>query len=170
MKMKWNTQGLSETINILAQTTKEGKSAQLNAELDTGKMVKKELQKARNSGEGLKPLGFISKLLGHKKPWGKKKFNAYVPKKANRGNPFCIVTTRGANKNMEEGGEVTISDKFRRFLHTKGVHLRKGKKRIPARPLFALVWGRMSSRIPAYYSERFHYRLGRALRRWRVKE
>ena len=59
MKMKWNARGLSETINILAQTTKEGKSAQLDAVFDTGKMVKKELQRARNSGEGLKPLGFI---------------------------------------------------------------------------------------------------------------
>ena len=168
MKMKWSSQGFSETIKTLAETTKEGRSARKSAVLDTGKMIRNDLARLRRSGAGLQPLGIVSKLLGKKKPWGKKKFVVYTPKRGQ--NPFAVVTTKGANKKMEEGGEVTISDSFRKFLHFKGIHLRKGKAKIPARPLFGIVWGRVKDRVPSYFGERFHYRLERALRRWRVKE
>ena len=168
MKMKWSSQGFSETINILAQTSKEGRSARKAAVTDTGKMVRAELQRQRRTGAGMQPLGIVSKLLGHKKPWGKKKFVVYTPKRGS--NPFAVVTTKGANRKMEEGGEVAIADSFRKFLHFKGIHLRKGKAKIPAKPLFGIVWGRVKDRVPEYFGERFHYRLERALRRWRVKE
>jgi hypothetical protein len=169
MKMKWNSSGFSETINRLSEATKEGFSCRKKAVKDVGNMIKKELSRLRRSGAGLQPLGIISKLLGHKKPWGKKKFVVYTPKKGQ--NPYAIVTTKGANKTMEEGGFVSISEDFRKFLHFKGVHLKKGSKaKIPPRPLFKLVWGRVSSRVPSYFGERFHYHLGRAMRKWEYKK
>ena len=159
--MKWNSVGFSEAIDTLAATSNNGFSSRKQAVKDTGNMIKKELSKFRRSGTGLKPLGIVSRLLGHKKPWGKKKFVVYNPKTA------AIVTTKGANYKMEEGGEVTISEPFRKFLHFKGIHLKKGKAKIPARPLFRIVWNRVKSRVPSYFGERFHYHLGRSIRRWR---
>lgn len=171
MDMRWRSVGFSETIDILAGTLQEGYSSRRKAVKDCGTMVKKELTKLRNSGAGLQPLGIISKLLGHKKPWGKKKFVVYAPKgRKKRNNPFAIVTTKSASKVTEEGGEATISEPFRRFLHYKGIHLRKGKTRIPARPLFKMVWDRVKSRIPNYFAERFHYHLGRSIRKWGYKK
>lgn len=168
MKMKWNASGFSETINKLAATSKEGFSCRKKAVKDVGNMIKKELSRLRRSGAGLQPLGIVSRLMGNKKPWGKKKFVVYTPKKGQ--NPYAIVTTRGANKTMEEGGFVTIDEAFRKFLHYKGVHLKKGKAKVPARPLFKIVWSRVNSRVPAYFGERFHYHLGRALRKWEYKK
>lgn len=168
MNMKIRTVGIDSGIHTLSLITKEGRSARLAAVRDTGKMVEKELRKSRATSEGMTPLGRISKALGHKKPWGKSKFRTYVAKRLF----MAIVTTKGQNKKMEEGGTVTISDKFKKYLHTLGIHIKKATKtgKIIARPLFAKVWQRVQSKIPSYYAERFHYRLGRALRRWRVKE
>jgi hypothetical protein len=165
MDMRWRSNGFSETINLLAEASKEGYTSRKKAVKDVGQMIKKELTKLRQSGTGLQPLGIVSKLLGHKKPWGKKKFVVYTPRKNGR-NPFAIVTTKGANKSEEEGREVTVSEKFRRFLHYKGIHLKKGKAKIPPRPIFRMVWERVKSRIPSYFGERFHYHLGRAIRKW----
>lgn len=165
MKMKWSSKGFSEAIDTLAAASSEGFSSRKNALKDTGNMIKKELNRLRRSGTGLQPLGIVSRLLGHKRPWGKKKFTVYTPKDA------AIVTTKGANKKMEEGGFVTVSEEFRKFLHFKGIHLKKGSKaKIPPRPIFKLVWSRVGSRVPSYFGERFHYHLGRAIRRWRYKK
>ena len=166
MKMNLKTQGISETIQMLGAMTKEGKSARLQAVRDTGKMVEKELRRERASGGGWAPLGAISKAMGNRKPWGKTKFVTYALKRT----IAAIVTTKGKNKKMEEGGHVTVSPAFRKFLHTRGIHLKKTTTtaKIPGRPLFSRVWSRVENRIVSYFEDRFHYRLGRALRRWRV--
>lgn len=166
MKMNLKTQGISEAVQTLGAMTKEGKSARLSAIRDTGKMVEKELKKERASGSGWAPLGAISRALGNRKPWGKSKFVTYALKRT----IAAIITTKGMNKKMEEGGNVTVSPAFKKFLHTKGIHLKASTVtgKIPARPLFSRVWSRVSSQIVTYFEERFHYRLSRALRRWRV--
>lgn len=166
MLLNIREKGLQEAANNILNMAKENRTARKSAVKDVGQAVKKQLSQNRKSGAGLQPLGFISKKLGNKKPWGKKKFAVYVPK--NYLNPAAIVTTKGANKVMEEGGQVTISPKFRKKLHYLGIHLRgKGtlKMNVPARPLFKITWRQMSGKIAALYSERFFYQLERALRR-----
>jgi hypothetical protein len=166
VKINLKTQGISEAVQMLGAMTKEGKSARLSAIRDTGKMVEKELKKERASGSGWQPLGAISRALGNRRAWGKSKFVTYALKRT----IAAIITTKGMNKKMEEGGNVTVSPAFRKFLHTKGIHLKASTVtgRIPARPLFARVWSRVNSQIVTYFEERFHYQLSRALRRWRV--
>lgn len=167
MRMNMRNEGINEAVAMLGAMTKEGRSARLSAIRDTGKMVEKELKKERAGGAGWKPLGAISKALGHRKPWGKTKFVTYALKRT----VAAIVTTKGRNKKMEEGGTVTVSPAFRRFLHTKGIHLKASTTTaaIPGRPLFSRVWPRVQGRILKYFEERFHYNLSRALRRWRVR-
>lgn len=167
MLMTIREQGIQDLANEIEGMAKESFTARKKAVKDIGQMVKKQMSKNRQSGFGMQPLGAISRLLGHKKPWGKSKFVVYTPKRGQ--NPYAIVTTKGANKKMEEGGLVSISWAFRRFLHKKGIHLR-GKKGIisrvktPARPLFAITWGQVKDRIPEQYEERFFYQLQRAVR------
>lgn len=166
MKIKLKTQGISEAVQMLGAMTKEGKSARIAATRDTGKMVEKELRRERAGGAGMKPLGAISRALGNRKPWGKSKFVTYVIRRT----ATAIITTKGINKKMEEGGQVTISDRFKKFLHTRGIHLTKSTRtaNIPARPLFAPVWSRVQKQIVPFFEAKFHYQLSRALRRWRV--
>jgi len=167
MKMKLRTEGVSETVMTLATMTTEGRSARVASVRDTGKMVERELRRARASSEGLTPLGRISRALGHKKPWGKSKFVTHVLKRSGT----AVVTTRGLNKKMEEGGTVKISDPFRKFLHTVGIHLKQTTTSgtIPGRPLFARVYEKIKNQIVSFFESRFHYNLGRALRRWNKK-
>lgn len=167
MKMRIREEGIQELAEKVLSMAKESLTARKNAVKDIGQMIKKQLSKNRQGGAGMLPLGPVSKMMGNRKPWGKKKFVVYVPK--GRTNPYSIVTTKGANKTMEEGGFVSISWKFRRFLHRKGIHLR-GKKDIttrvsvPSRPLFKITWSQMSGKIGQLYEERFTYQLQRAVR------
>lgn len=167
MKMRLKTEGASQAVLMLATMTTEGRSAKVASVRDTGKMVEKELRRVRATSEGLNPLGRISRALGHKKPWGKSKFTTYVLKRTGT----AIITTKGMNKKMEEGGIVTVSDQFKKYLHTLGIHIKKSTKtgKILARPLFARTWEKVKSKIIPFFEARFHYNLGRALRRWRIK-
>lgn len=173
MKMRIREQGIMDTASLIEGMAKESRTARKAAVKDVGQAIKKQLSKNRQGGAGLQPLGAISKLLGNRKPWGKKKFVVYVPK--GRLDPYAIVTTKGANKNMEEGGSATISWAFRKFLHARGIHLR-GKKgavtrvRVPARPLFKITWNQMSSKIAGLYESRFTYQLTRAVRARRYRK
>lgn len=165
--MRIREEGIQELADKVLGMAKESLTARKKAVKDVGQMVKKQLSKNRQSGTGMKPLGPVSRLLGNKKPWGKKKFVVYTPK--GRQNPYAIVTTKGANKTMEEGGFVLVTWAFRRYLHRKGIHLRgrKGiltKITVPARPLFKLTWSQLSGQIGKLYEERFTYQLQRAVR------
>lgn len=173
MKMRIKEQGIQDTANLIEGMAKESITARKAAVKDVGQAIKKQLSRNRQGGAGLEPLGVVSKLMGNRKPWGKKKFVVYVPK--GRINPYAIVTTKGANKTMEEGGTVSISWAFRRFLHAKGVHLkgRRGtvtKMTVKGRPLFKITWNQMSSKIGLLYEERFTYQLSRAVRAKRYKK
>lgn len=169
MRMRINEQGIQELANEILGMAKETNAARKEASKDVAKMIRKRLIKNRQAGAGMQPLGRISKLLGNRKPWGKKKFTIYVP------NPFVsIVTTKGANKNMEEGGFATTTWEFRRFLHAKGIHL-KGKKnvktlvKVPARPLFKITWAQVQGQIGRLYEERFVFQLQRKVRARRYR-
>lgn len=168
MKMDLATSGVSEAIAKLGAMTREGKSARKQAVIDTGKFIAKQLKKYRKSrGEGTwKPLGKISRTQKHRRPWGKTKFSVYALKRT----VGVLVTTKGKNYKMEKGGTVEIDDSFKKYLHSQGIHLRKSthQLKVPARPLFRPVFKRVRSKITQYFEERFHYRLGRALRRWRT--
>ena len=87
-----------------------------------------------------------------------------------------VVTTKGLNKTIEEGGYVAykigVSEKFKRFLHFKGIHLKKttNRLRVPARPLFARTWNKVKGEIVSYFTDRFIYRINRSLRRLRFNK
>lgn len=166
--MNLATSGVSETIAKLGAMTKEGKQARRQAVTDTGKMVAKRLKKRRTSrGDGSwKPLGKISRTKKHRRPWGKTKIKVYTLKRT----VAALVTTKGRNYKMEKGGTVTISDAFKRYLHSQGIHLRKNthELKVPARPLFGPVFKQVRHEITRYFEQRFHYRLGRAMRRWKI--
>lgn len=168
MKLSLKQEGLNQIILDLQKTTKDGKAAMNAALKDTGKKIAKDLRKERSAG-GFVPLSQISKLKGHKKPWGKMKFITVSYKRKDE----IIVTTKGLNKTIEEGGyvgyKIGISEKFKRFLHFKGIHLRKttNKLRVPARPLFKRTWNKIKSGIVSYFTDRFIYRINRSLRRFR---
>ena len=166
MKLRLKEEGLKEIIEDLQKLGKEGKSIQKQALGDTGKRMVKFLKAERNAG-GFVPLGKISNIKGHKKPWGKMKF---VSINLKRGDTV-IATTKGLNKKMEEGGTVKISERFKRFLHFKGIHLRKETitARIPARPLFKKTWEHYRDEIVEYFKERLVYRINRCLRKLEFK-
>lgn len=166
MNITIKDQGFQDLASKLYGMAKESKTARRAALKDVGSMIRKQLIKNRNTGAGMPPLGYVSRILGNKKPWGKKKFNVYVPKNASV-NPFVVVTTKGANKNIENGGWVNVSRKLRGFLHFKNVHLRGKnplKMRIPPRPLFKITWEQVKGQIGKLYNDRFMYQLGRATR------
>ena len=166
MKLKLKEEGLKEILEDLQKLGREGKTVQKQALGDTGKRVVKFLKGERTAG-GFVPLGKISNIKGHKKPWGKMKFISINLKRGDT----VIATTKGLNKKMEEGGTVKISERFKRFLHFKGIHLRKDtvNVRIPARPLFKRTWYKYNSQIVDYFKERLVYRINRCLRKLEFK-
>lgn len=166
MKLKLKEEGLKEILEDLQKLGREGKTVQKQALGDTGKRVVKFLKGERTAG-GFVPLGKISNIKGHKKPWGKMKFISINLKRGDT----VIATTKGLNKKMEEGGTVKISERFKRFLHFKGIHLRKDtvNVRIPARPLFKRTWDKYNSQIVDYFQERLVYRINRCLRKLEFK-
>lgn len=167
MKLSLKQEGLNQIILDLQKMSKEGKSAMNSALRDTGKKVAKDLRKERSAG-GFAPLSKISKLKGHRKPWGKMKFITVSYKNNNK----VVITTKGLNKTMEFGGSATVSEKFKRFLHFKGIHLKKttNRLRVPARPLFARTWNKVKGEIVSYFTDRFIYRINRSLRRLRFNK
>lgn len=166
MKLKLKEEGLKDILEDLQRLGREGKSIQKQALNDTGKKIVKYLKNERNAG-GFVPLGKISNIKGHKKPWGKSKFISINLKRGDT----VIATTKGLNRKMEEGGTVSISQKFKKFLHFKGIHLRKETVlvKIPARPLFKRTWDRYREDIVSYFQERLIYRINRALRKIQFK-
>ena len=166
MKLSLKQEGLNQIILDLQKMSKEGKNAMNSALRDTGKKIAKDLREERKIG-GFAPLSKISNIKGHKKPWGKMKFITCSYKRNNK----VVITTKGLNKTMENGGITTVSDKFKRFLHFKGVHLKKSTRflRVPARPLFARTWNKVKGTIVSYFTDRFIYRINRSLRRLRFK-
>ncbi len=167
MKLVMKSEGLKETVTTLSKMVKEGKSALNSALRDTGRMIVKELKKERKSGK-YASLGPISKLQGHKTVWGKMQFVSITYKRSGT----VVVTTKGLNKTIEEGGRVSISEPFKRYLHAKGIHLRGTTTmlRLPARPLFGNTWSRIKNTVISYFEERFIYRLNRILRQSRFTQ
>ncbi len=166
MKLRLKEEGLKEIIEDLQKLGREGKTVQRQALGDTGKRTVKLLKGERATG-GFVPLGKISNIKGRRKPWGKMKFVSINLKHGNT----VIATTKGLNKKMEEGGTVSISQKFKKFLHFKGIHLRKDtvKLNIPARPLFKRTWENHKYEIVEYFKERLIYRINRCLRKLEFK-
>lgn len=162
MKYSLKAEGLEKIIDDLRTLGKEGTIPMNQALIDTGKKIIKFLKAERNAG-GFVPLGRVSNLKGHKKPWGKIKFVSINYKKR---SGQVIVTSKGLNKKLEEGGFVKISDRFKKFLHWKGIHIKKSTTmvRIPARPLFKRTWERHKEEIVSIFKERLIYRLNRRLR------
>lgn len=167
MRMQISEQGIMDAANQFEEMAKENLTARKAALRDIGQQIKKALTRNRNSGAGMAPLGHISRMLGHKKPWGKKKFTIYMPK--GNADPYVIVTTKGANKNMEEGSHVVISEKFRKFLAYKKIFLKRRLFAVPARPLFRITWDQIKGQIGQMYSERFFRQLERAVRAKRFR-
>ncbi len=167
MKLLLKAEGLNEILEDLQKIGRQGRTVMGQALSDTGKRIVKFLKAERNAG-GFAPLGRVSQIKGHRKPWGKVKFISVRYKKR---NDQIVVTSKGLNKKMEEGGTVTISQRFRKFLAYKGIYLKKSSTvlRIPARPLFKRTWANHKDEILPIFQERLIYRINRFTRKLKFK-
>lgn len=162
MRVNLRTEGLDSVISSMAAMPGRVSRSRRAALADLGKKVVEDLKAGRKSGFGWPPPGPVSLATGKRSSWGKKAFTSRLT----RDGSAVIVTTRGMNRNIEEGGPVTISDRFKSFLRSRGVFLRKDRTlyNVPPRPLFGPVFSRGKSGYVAYMRERFFYRLQRSLR------
>lgn len=158
MRVNMKINGDLDTINWLTEQSGVARKARDRALRETGNLVRREVKRERRA---VKPLGDISKKLkrldgqARPQPWGKSRFTVHVFRRTGT----VRVSTQGANRIMEEGGFVTISDKFKKFLHTQGKHLKASttQVRVPPRPIFARAFNRLQGKISARFATRFHH-------------
>ena len=170
MQMNLRTEGLAEVVSRLAEASSQGRAARRNALKDTGKMVQKQLKKDIAAGGygGWPVISSITLAKNHgrsPRPWGKTPITSGVI----RSGEAVIIHTRPGNAIIEEGGtKVTkgFSELMQRFLASRGIFVRKGPRTvtIPKRPLFRPVFQRFRDDFAAFFSDRFFYHLGRAVR------
>ncbi len=167
MRFSLRAEGLNEILDDLQKIGRQGKTVMGQALSDVGKRMVKFLKAERNAG-GFAPLGRVSQLKGHRKPWGKTKF---ISVRYKRRTDQIVVTSKGLNKKMEEGGVVTISQRFRKFLAYKGIYLKKTSTtiRIPARPIFKRTWEHHKDEIVPIFQDRLVYRINRFTRKLKFK-
>lgn len=159
MRLNMKITGLNENVERIVSFQKFGVQARNRALRDTGNWIRTEVKKERKN---VTPLGYVSKKIQKEKgnnkpyPWQNSRFTVRVFARTGT----VRISTQGANRIMEEGGTVTMSDAYRRYLHWKGIHLRNQNVfAIPARPIFGRAYSRIQGSITNRFENRFFHHL-----------